>query len=246
MAGLVFVDGQRVDKPGVQIALDGRIEIKEGACPYVSRGGLKLAKAVAEFQLDLEDKVVMDIGASTGGFTDCALKNGARQVYAIDVGYGQLAWSLRQDARVVNLERTNFRHIEYQQIGQTVDIATIDVSFISLDLILPALKQFLSIKSWVVALIKPQFEAGRENVGKRGVVRDKGVHHQVIDKVITHAAAIGLSAHGLTFSPVTGPEGNIEYLVLLSPASPAEQKLDSMAVQNVVDAAHLTLRTREE
>ncbi|MGE5653445.1 MAG: TlyA family RNA methyltransferase, partial [Bacillota bacterium] len=172
--------------------------------------------------------------------------NGAKRVYAIDVGYGQLAWSLRQDPRVVNLERTNFRHIEYEQIGQTMDLATIDVSFISLDLILPALKQFLDATSQVVALIKPQFEAGRENVGKRGVVRDKSVHLQVINKVITHAAAMGLYAHALTFSPVTGPEGNIEYLVLLKMVEPADTSLDEAAVQSVVESAHHTLRTREE
>ncbi len=246
MAGLVFVDGQRVDKPGVQVSSQGQIAIKEGLCPYVSRGGLKLEKALAEFHLDLRDKVVLDIGASTGGFSDCALKNGAKQVYAVDVGYGQLAWSLRQDPRVVNFERTNFRHIVYEKIGRTVDLATIDVSFISLDLILPALKQFLDPDSQVVALIKPQFEAGRENVGKRGVVRDKAVHLQVIEKVIAHAETIGLFAHALTFSPVTGPEGNIEYLVLLGMTPPDKRLVDNTLVPSVVEAAHQTLRIREE
>lgn len=244
MAGLILVDGQRVDKPGVQINTGGRIEIKEGSCPYVSRGGLKLAKAIEEFHLDLKDKVIMDIGASTGGFTDCALKSGARQVYAIDVGYGQLAWSLRQDQRVVNLERTNFRHIEFERIGQAVDLATIDVSFISLELILPVLKQFLHHGSQVVALIKPQFEAGREHVGKKGVVRESAIHIQVITKVIARAEAIGLYAHALIYSPVTGPEGNIEYLVLFEPSRPADQRSDQMTIQKVVETAHLTLRVR--
>lgn len=245
MAGLVFVDGQRVDKPGVQIALEGKIELKEGSCPYVSRGGLKLEKAIGHFHLELQDKVAMDIGASTGGFTDCALKNGAQRVYAVDVGYGQLAWALRQDPRVVNLERTNFRHIQYEQIGQTVDLATIDVSFISLDLILPALKQFLHPQSQVIALIKPQFEAGRENVGKKGVVRDPAVHVQVITKVLASAVLSGLYAHALTFSPVTGPEGNIEYLVLLG-LTPSPEPIDNSSIKSVVETAHFTFKKRED
>lgn len=238
MAGQVYVGEQKMDKPGIVVANNATITIRGDKLLYVSRGGLKLAKALMEFSIDLSGKVVADIGASTGGFTDCALKHGATQVFAIDVGYGQLAWSLRTDPRVVNLERTNIRYLEPNQLGVLVDCATIDVSFISLAKVLPAVRQLLLPQGFIIALIKPQFEAGRDCVGKRGVVRDPLIHQQVITNVLSSAYELGLTAVNLSFSPVTGPEGNIEYLVLLANGDTA---ITEAAITTVVATAHAEL-----
>ncbi|MDA5106993.1 TlyA family RNA methyltransferase [Brevibacillus thermoruber] len=214
MAGLVLVGGERCDKPGTKIPEDTPIAVKGEVHPYVSRGGLKLEKALRVFGIDLNGRVMMDIGASTGGFTDCALQHGARRVYAIDVGYGQLAWSLRQDERVVVMERTNFRHMDPDAFEhERPDAASIDVSFISLKLILPVLYRFLESDGDVVALVKPQFEAGKENVGKNGIVRDPDIHEAVLVDIGQFAVSIGFSLHGLDYSPITGGEGNIEFLL---------------------------------
>lgn len=217
MSGNVFVNGQREDKAGT--AFDENkihIEVKESLPRYVSRGGLKLEKAMAEFPITLLHTVCMDIGASTGGFTDCMLQNGADRVYSIDVGHGQLAWKLRNDDRVVCMERTNFRYVTSEQIAQEIDFASVDVSFISLTKILIPARNLLRSQGCMVCLIKPQFEAGREKVGKKGVVRKPEVHEEVVHKVIDYADLIGYEARGLTFSPIKGPEGNIEYLVYLA------------------------------
>lgn len=217
MAGQVFIDNQKADKAGMMIDPECKtVEIRGEQLKYVSRGGLKLEKAMQKFPISLQNKVCMDIGASTGGFTDCMLQNGARKVFAVDVGYGQFAWKLRNDERVVNMERTNIRYVTRDQIGQTLDFASIDVSFISLKLVLPVAGELLSENGELVALIKPQFEAGREQVGKKGVVRDGRVHEQVIKNVMEYAAASGFYVSGLEYSPVRGPEGNIEYLVWLT------------------------------
>lgn len=216
MAGNVFVDGQREDKAGA--AFDEskiHIEVKGSSLKYVSRGGLKLEKAMEEFPITLLHTVCMDIGASTGGFTDCMLQNGADKVYSIDVGHGQLAWKLRNDARVVCMEKTNFRYVTREQIAQPIDFASVDVSFISLTKILIPARNLLKSNGCMVCLIKPQFEAGREKVGKKGVVRQPQVHEEVVHKVIDYADLIGYDVKGLTFSPIKGPEGNIEYLVYL-------------------------------
>jgi len=214
MAGLVLVGGERCDKPGTKIPEDTPITVKGEVHPYVSRGGLKLEKALRVFGIDLNGRVMMDIGASTGGFTDCALQHGARRVYAIDVGYGQLAWSLRQDERVVVMERTNFRHMDPDEFDdERPDAASIDVSFISLKLILPVLYRFLEPGGDVVALVKPQFEAGKENVGKNGIVRDPDIHEAVLVDIGQFAVNTGFSLHGLDYSPITGGEGNIEFLL---------------------------------
>jgi len=217
MAGLVYVNGERADKPGSSYPADSEIEIRKNPNPFVSRGGLKLDKAVNFFAIDLKGKIAMDVGASTGGFTDCMLQNGAEKVVAIDVGYGQLAWQLRNDERVLNLERTNIRYVKPEDIGMTVDFASIDVSFISLKIVLPAVKQLLNQEAGeVLCLIKPQFEAGRDKVGKHGVVRDITVHRQVVEEVVSFAVGIGFGVKGITFSPIKGPEGNIEYLCYLA------------------------------
>lgn len=216
MAGQVLVNEQKIDKPGTPVAPEVTIRLLGNKLPYVSRGGLKLEKALQIFPISVEGKVVADIGASTGGFTDCALQNGAVKVYAIDVGYGQLAWKLRNDERVINMERTNVRYLEADSLPEQVDAATIDVAFISLDKILPAVHKILKPEGFVIALIKPQFEAGKENVGKKGVVRDAGVHEQVINNVIAFAKNEGFGIAGLDFSPIKGPEGNIEYLLHLT------------------------------
>ena len=216
MAGIVYVDGQRVDKAGTGVNTEADIFVKEDTCPYVSRGGLKLAKAIEVFQLSLNGLVAVDIGASTGGFTDCMLKNGVRKVYSIDVGYGQLDWSLRNDPRVVNMEKVNVRYLETDKIAEKADFISIDVSFISLKLVFPVAAQLLADEGNLVCLVKPQFEAGREQVGKKGIIRDKAVHAEVIEKVIKYAEANGLYPHGLDFSPMTGAKGNIEYLLLLN------------------------------
>lgn len=215
MAGVVFVDEQKVDKAGEEVAVDAKIEVRGNVCPYVSRGGLKLEKAINSFGVNLQDKVCMDIGASTGGFTDCMLQNGAKRVFSVDVGYGQFAWKLRQDERVVCMERTNIRYVTEEQIGEKLDFASIDVSFISLTKVLPVAFNLLKDDGEVVALIKPQFEAGREQVGKKGVVRDSKVHKEVIEKVIDFSRNIGFCVKNLSFSPIKGPEGNIEFLLYL-------------------------------
>ena len=217
MAGIVYVDGQRADKPGSSFFTDAQIEVRENLNPYVSRGGLKLDKAIKYFNIELKGRQTVDVGASTGGFTDCMLKNGATKVAAIDVGYGQLAWTLRNDDRVKNLERTNIRYVKPDDIGFYADFISIDVSFISLKKVLPAVSELLNREHGeVLCLVKPQFEAGREKVGKHGVVRDIQVHRQVNEEVISFAVNIGFKLKGLTYSPIKGPEGNIEYLCYLS------------------------------
>lgn len=218
MAGDVFVENQREDKAGSTFPINVNIEVHGEQLKYVSRGGLKLEKAMAEFPITLEGKVCMDIGASTGGFTDCMLQNGAAKVFAVDVGYGQFAWKLRQDERVVCMEKTNIRYVTPEDIGEHLDFASVDVSFISLSKVLPAAKELLKDGGEMVCLIKPQFEAGKEKVGKKGVVREKSVHIEVIQNVIAYATSNGFQVLGLSFSPVKGPEGNIEYLIHLKKA----------------------------
>ena len=242
MAGSVFVDGQRVDKPGTAVPNTAAIQVRGHALPYVSRGGLKLEKAMQTFPLTLDGKVCADIGASTGGFTDCMLQNGATKVYAVDVGYGQLDWKLRGDPRVVCMERTNARYLTHEQIPEELDFASVDVSFISLRLILPALDGLLSPEGEAVCLVKPQFEAGREKVGKKGVVRDPAVHKEVIEKVIAFAKEQYLQPLALDFSPIKGPEGNIEYLLYLQKKPEGSEMTDGdMDVDAVVGQAHGTL-----
>lgn len=234
MAGNVFVDGQREDKAGSMFEDKARIEVRGHKLPYVSRGGLKLEKAVKSFSLSLEGKLCMDVGSSTGGFTDCMLQNGADRVYAVDVGYGQLAWKLRNDSRVICLERTNARHLSREQIPEVLDFASVDVSFISLKLILPPLCALLKERGHVTALIKPQFEAGRENVGKKGVVRDPAVHREVLEQFLRHAGDSGFTVLGLTYSPIRGPEGNIEYLAYLEKGAwvPMSFDLDTLVAES--------------
>lgn len=215
MAGQVYVNNQKVDKAGTEIKRDDKLEVRGSTLKYVSRGGLKLEKAMQCFPIILNDKVCMDVGASTGGFTDCMLQNGAKKVYSIDVGYGQLAWKLRTDERVVNLERTNFRYATREEVPDEIDFSSVDVSFISLYHILPVLNSLLANNGEAVCLIKPQFEAGKEKVGKKGVVRDLNVHLEVVKKIISLAVENGFSVLGLQFSPIKGPEGNIEYLIYL-------------------------------
>jgi len=241
MAGLVLVDNQKIDKAGTLVKAEAVIRILGDSIPYVSRGGLKLAKAIEEFGMSLEGKVVADIGASTGGFTDCSLQNGAIKVFAIDVGYGQLAWSLRTDKRVVNMERTNIRNVVTETIGEKLDFASIDVAFISLEKVLPHAKALLKDLGEIVALIKPQFEAGREKVGKKGVVRDPKVHVDVICKVVAVSRAIGFMVRNLTFSPVKGPEGNIEYLIRLDLDDKTDDVVTEDMILQVVKAAHENL-----
>lgn len=215
MSGNVFVEGQREDKAGTTFEESVQIEVKGQKLPYVSRGGLKLEKAMANFDVNLQDKVCTDVGSSTGGFTDCMLQNGARKVFAIDVGHGQLAWKLRQDERVVCMEKTNIRYVTPEDFGERIDFSSIDVSFISLTKVLLPIRNYLKEDGQIVALIKPQFEAGREKVGKKGVVREKSTHHEVIELVLSYALSIGFKVLALDFSPIKGPEGNIEYLVHL-------------------------------
>lgn len=241
MAGQVYVDGQKADKPGDTFSEDAAVEVRGKGLPYVSRGGLKLEKAMREFGLQLQGCTCMDIGASTGGFTDCMLQNGAQRVYSVDVGYGQLAWSLRTDPRVVNLERTNARYLTREQVPEEIDFFSVDVSFISLTLILPAVRPLLAEHGQAVCLIKPQFEAGREKVGKKGVVRDKAVHEEVIEKIRSFALENGFSVLGLTFSPVKGPEGNIEYLIYLERSEAPSQGEQVPSAQQVVEESHRAL-----
>ena len=212
MSGQVFVNGQRVDKPGTNVPDDAEIEIKGHGLEYVSRGGLKLEKALKYFNVSPEGKVCIDCGASTGGFTDCLLKGGAVKVYSIDVGYGQLAWSIRSDPRVVVMERTNIRNVTKEQVPDSPKLGVIDVSFISLKLVLPVVKQLLDENGEILCLIKPQFEAGKEKVGKKGVVRELSTHIEVLENFVKNANDAGFGVRGITFSPIKGPEGNIEYL----------------------------------
>ena len=242
MSGIVFVNGQRVDKAGTAVANDARIEIRGATLQYVSRGGLKLEKAMQTFPLDLHDKICADIGASTGGFTDCMLQNGAKKVYAVDVGYGQLDWKLRNDPRVVCMERTNARYLTHEEIPDELDFASIDVSFISLKLIFPALYGLLRQGGEVACLIKPQFEAGREKVGKKGVVRDAAVHLEVLEHFLEHAKENNFTILGITYSPIRGPEGNIEYLGYLRKSEEQDADIDLRAV---VTASHETLKEGE-
>jgi len=239
MSGLVFVNGQRVDKPGTAIPNDAKIEIRGNPLHYVSRGGLKLEKAMASFPIRLQGAVCGDIGASTGGFTDCMLQNGATKVYAVDVGYGQLAWSLRSDPRVVCLERTNARYLTREQVPDVLDFASVDVSFISLKLILPPLCALLKNAGQTVCLVKPQFEAGREKVGKKGVVRDPAVHLEVLEAFFMHAKESGFTVVDVTYSPIRGPEGNIEYLGYLQKGELPERTFDLTAL---VEESHLVLQ----
>lgn len=212
MAGLVFIDNERIDKPGTKVYIESDISVKGNPIPYVGRGGLKLEKALTIFPVSLKGKVGLDIGASTGGFSDCMLQNGIKRVYAIDVGYGQLDWKLRNDERVVNMERTNIRYVTKEDIGVLIDFATIDVSFISLKLVLPVVKELTTKDADIIALIKPQFEAGRDKVGKKGVVKDFNIHKQVIRSIYDFCRTIDLKFAGLTYSPIKGAEGNREYL----------------------------------
>ena len=239
MAGQVLVDELKIDKPGTPVKPEAKIRLLGDQLKYVSRGGLKLEKALQVFPVSVAGKVMADIGASTGGFTDCALQNGATKVYAVDVGYGQLAWKLRSDPRVVNMERTNARALEESSLSEKVDAASIDVAFISLEKILLAVKKILKPDGFVIALIKPQFEAGKEHIGKKGVVKDPEVHKEVIHRIISFAQAEGWSIGGLDFSPVKGPEGNIEYLLYLT-AAPNENEIN---VDNIVTLSHAKLDT---
>ena len=219
MAGLVYVNNQKESKAGLFVKAEDNIEVRGEALPYVSRGGLKLEKALNVFNIDLNDEIAIDIGASTGGFTDCMLQNGTKKVYCVDVGYGQLAWKLRTDARVINFERTNIRYVTEEQIPEKLDFATVDVSFISLKLVLPVVFNLLKENGEAVCLIKPQFEAGRDKVGKKGVVRDIEIHKEVLYNIIQYAKNANFYLKGLDFSPIKGPEGNIEYLLYISKSS---------------------------
>ena len=239
MSGIVFVNGQRVDKVGTAVSNDALIEIRGATLPYVSRGGLKLEKAMQTFPLTLTGKICADIGASTGGFTDCMLQNGAKKVYAVDVGYGQLDWKLRNDVRVVCMERTNARYLTHEEIPEELDFASVDVSFISLKLIFPALYGLLREGGEIACLIKPQFEAGREKVGKKGVVRDPAVHLEVLEHFLIHAKENHFTVLGITYSPIRGPEGNIEYLGFLRKSEEPDAAVDLLAI---VEASHTALK----
>ena len=240
MSGIVYVNGQKVDKAGTPVTADAALEVRGHTLRYVSRGGLKLEKAMAAFPITLTDCICADIGASTGGFTDCMLQNGAVKVYAVDVGYGQLAWKLRTDERVVNMERTNIRSVTPDQLGEPIEFFSVDVSFISLHHIFPVAQAITTSDAMGVCLVKPQFEAGREKVGKNGVVRDPATHCEVLHNAMGYAAANGFAVRGLDFSPVKGPEGNIEYLMFVQKsAEPAV--LDDSVAKQVVEASHSTL-----
>lgn len=243
MAGDVFVEGQREDKAGAMFGADVSIEIRGNPIPFVSRGGLKLDKAVREFGVALSGKVCMDVGASTGGFTDCMLQNGAKKVYAVDVGSGQLAWKLRQDERVVVMEKTNIRYVTSAEVAEKMEFVSVDVSFISLTKVLLPVKELMAENGQMVCLIKPQFEAGKEKVGKKGVVREKGVHIEVIQMVVEFALQSGFCVLNLGYSPVKGPEGNIEYLLYLQKMGGAETKemAEGISVEQVVEEAHYAL-----
>ncbi len=240
MAGLIFVNGQRADKPGLLIKEESNIEIRGSSLIYVSRGGLKLEKAIKSFGLELNDRIILDVGASTGGFTDCALRNGARLVYAVDVGYGQLDWKLRNDPRVVVLERTNIRYLTGDSLPKTPDFAVIDVSFISLAKVLPKVGELTTAGAGGVALVKPQFEAGRDKVGKKGVVRDPAVHAEVLNTVKDVIRALGWVTSGVDYSPITGPEGNIEFLIYFKKSGLAAD----CDIEHLVKAAHVNFADR--
>ena len=239
MAGEVYVNGQKADKSGMEVDITSNVEVRGSACPYVSRGGLKLEKALRNFGVDPTGYVCSDSGASTGGFTDCLLQQGASKVFAIDVGYGQLAWKIRNDPRVVVMERTNIRYVTPEDLGQPLDLSVIDVSFISLSLVLPVVKTLLKPTGQVLCLIKPQFEAGKDKVGKKGVVRDPAVHEEVLQNFISLAKSLGFTIRNLTFSPVKGPEGNIELLAHLS-LQPGEDSYT--APGDLVTQAHAALK----
>lgn len=242
MAGLVFVENKRIDKAGELVDIESDIVVKGDAVPYVSRGGLKLEKALVEFKIDVAGKTAVDVGASTGGFTDCLLKNGAVKVVSIDVGYGQFAWELRNDPRVVLKERTNIRYVTLEDIGEPCDIAVIDVSFISLKLVLPSVKNLMKQNGEIVCLIKPQFEAGRDKVGKKGVVRDPEVHIEVIESILDFCAKQGLSVLKLSFSPIKGPEGNIEYLLYIKNEAPNKASNEIYdIIPKVVEESHISI-----
>ena len=245
MAGCVYVNNQKQDKAGMTVKPDDKIEVRDNSIKYVSRGGLKLEKAVNQFSINLNGLVCADIGASTGGFTDCMLQNGAVKVYAIDVGYGQLAWKLRCDDRVVNLERTNFRYVTEEIIPEKLGFASVDVSFISLKLIIPVLKNLLNENAEAVCLIKPQFEAGKDQVGKKGVVKDKSVHIKVVNGIIDFVInECGLSAVNLSYSPIKGPQGNIEYLLHICNDGKCENRLNVTA-EDIVEKSHIELDKKE-
>ncbi len=239
MAGVVYVDNQKVDKAGTFITEEQKIEVRGGEQKYVSRGGLKLEKAMSSFDIALDDKVCMDIGASTGGFTDCMLQNGASKVFSVDVGYGQLAWKLRCDERVVNMERTNIRYVTQESIKEPLDFASVDVAFISLRLVLPVAYNLLKEDGEVVALIKPQFEAGKEKVGKKGVVKDISVHKEVVAGIYDFVCDNGFGVLGLDFSPIKGPEGNIEYLIHIK--KNAKTNINREEVEEIVIKSHENL-----
>ncbi len=239
MSGQVYVDGQKADKSGVSYEETVSIEVRSGSCPYVSRGGLKLEKALRDFGVKPEGYVCSDSGASTGGFTDCLLQQGASKVFAIDVGYGQLDWKIRSDPRVVVMERTNVRYVTPEQLGEPLDLSVVDVSFISLKIVLPVIKTFLKPEGQVLCLIKPQFEAGKEKVGKKGVVRDAKIHKEVLDNFVANVTEIGFTILGMTFSPVKGPEGNIEFLAHLTLADKEGITPDT---DSIVAQAHETLK----
>ena len=241
MAGQVYVNNQKSDKPGTNIKSDDVLEVRGATLKYVSRGGLKLEKAVNNFEFSLEGKICADIGASTGGFTDCMLQNGALKVYAIDVGYGQLAWKLRTDERVVNLERTNFRYVTREEIPDELDFCSVDVSFISLSIIVPVMRTLMKYGGEAVCLIKPQFEAGREKVGKKGVVRDPIVHKEVVERIFNMMLDTGFTVLHLDFSPIKGPEGNIEYLIHIRKSDNPEN-LCEMTPERIVELSHSMLK----
>ncbi len=241
MAGKILVNGQKIDKAGTLVDVESKIEIIGEEMPFVSRGGLKLQKALQVFPINLRGKICVDIGASTGGFTDCMLQNGAKKIYAIDVGYGQLAWKLRNDERVVNFERTNIRNVTRADFADELNFASIDVAFISLEKVLPVAKEILSDDGEIVALIKPQFEAGRDKVGKKGVVRDRKVHEDVLQRILNFSQEINLKVCGLDFSPIKGPEGNIEYLTFLRKTFDAEEINFDEKINFVITSAHETL-----
>lgn len=237
MAGVVYVNNQKADKPGTTVKDDDVIEVRSNPLKYVSRGGLKLEKAMDTFPITLDGKLCADIGASTGGFTDCMLQNGAKKVYAIDVGYGQLAWKLRTDERVVNMERTNFRYVTHNEIPEELDFCSVDVSFISLSIIVPVMRELMKMGGEAVCLIKPQFEAGKDKVGKKGVVRDKAVHIETVQKTLNMIVSNNMTVLGLTFSPVKGPEGNIEYLVYIKKTDSGEN-ICGVTAEDIVKASH--------
>lgn len=240
MAGQVYVNGQKELKAGANIKITDQIEVRGPQNPFVSRGGLKLQKAAKNFDINLEDCVCMDIGASTGGFTDCMLSYGAKKVYAIDVGYGQLAWKLRTDERVVNMERTNFRYVTHEQIPEDIDFASVDVSFISLKIILPVLRELLRDSGEAVCLIKPQFEAGKDKIGKKGVVRDPQVHTDVVNSIVDFAFENRFTIKNIDYSPIKGPEGNIEYLMHIVKCD-EPQKLIELTAEELVSLSHSAL-----